>query len=298
MELRQLQTLISIQKAGSFSRAAEQLGYTQPTLTAHIQSLERELQVKLFDRLGHQVHLTHDGTVFIAYAEQILKLVEEAQGAVSKEDQQGKIIIGVSETFSVVRLPALLKEFRRRYPSIQIELQFGDAAKFQGDLIHNVIDLAVILNEKIENTYVYSELLCPEPMSLVSSADHSLAGGPKIVSSKFENENVIVTQEGCAYRLYIENLLKNQEIQPRSLMKVKNIEAIKQFVMSGMGLAILPQIYVEKEISEQLLAELSWSGDNLDLYTQMVYHKDKFLTASMLQFLAFTREWFQKQPNQ
>ena len=293
MEIRQLQTLITIKAAGSFAQAAEQLGYTQPTLTAHIQALERELNVKLFERLGHRIRLTHEGEHFIVYAERILKLVDEAIDSVSEKATCSKIIIGASETFSVVRLPSLLREFRREHPSIEIELKFGDIAKFYADLKNNVIDISVILTDKVPYSNLSTEILCPEPMSFIASVDHPLAQHATIGVSEFTAEDFIVTQEGCAYRTFIEGLLEDNDIKPRTFMKVKNIEAIKQFVISGLGLAILPKIYVEKEVSANLLIELPWNGPEIRMYTQVVYHKDKWLTPAMLSFLEIIRSKFQ-----
>lgn len=289
MELRQLQSLIAITEKGSFAQAAEHLAYTQPTLTTHIQSLEKELQVKLFDRLGQRVRLTREGERFLVYAERIMKLTEEAAQAVSPaQDTYGKIIIGASETFSVVRLPALLKEFRNENPWIDIELHFGDIAKFYDDLKNNVIDVAFILAGKVPYPDLKAELLCPEPMAFIAAPEHSLARQTLIEVTHFEKEDFIVTQAGCAFRSFIENLLEKNDIKPRSYMKVKNIEAIKQFVISGLGVAILPRIYVEKEIADNYLAELPWHGPDPGMYTQLIYHKSKWLSPALQEFLQLT----------
>ncbi|HWR42200.1 LysR family transcriptional regulator [Sporomusa sp.] len=293
MELRQLQSLIAITEKGSFAQAAEHLAYTQPTLTTHIQSLEKELNVKLFDRLGHRVRLTREGERFLGYAERILKLTEEAANAVSPEKAPyGKIIIGASETFSVVRLPELLKEFRKEHPCIDIELNFGDIAKFHDDLKNNVIDVAFILSGKVPYPDLTAEILCPEPMAFIAAPEHSLAQQTAIEVSHFETEDFIVTQAGCAYRAFMEELLESSDIKPRSFMKVKNIEAIKQFVISGLGLAILPRIYVEKEIANNSLVELPWHGPDFGMYTQIIYHRDKWLSPTLLGFLQLTRRKF------
>ena len=293
MEIRQLQTLIAIKNVGSFAQAAEVLGYTQPTLTAHIQALEKELNVKVFDRLGHRIRLTREGEHFITYAERILKLVDESINSMSEKANCGKLIIGASETFSVIRLPSLLKEFRIKHPSIEIELKFGDINKFYADLKDNVIDLSVILTDKVPYPNLHTELLCPEPMSVITAVDHPLARQSTVDISDFSEEDFIVTQEGCAYRTFIETQLEENEIKPHSFMKVKNIEAIKQFVISGLGIAILPKIYVENEVSANLLVELPWNGPEFGMYTQVVYHKDKWLTPAILNFLEITRSKFQ-----
>lgn len=293
MEFRQLQSFLTITQAGTFAQAAEQLGYTQPTLTTHIQALEKELQVKLFDRLGHRIRLTREGEQFLGYAERILKLTQEAADTLSPDKSScGKLIIGASETFSVLRLPALLKEFRQKYPSIAIELQFGDITKFHADLKNNVIDLAFILAGK--NTYpdLTPEVLCAEPMSFIVSPDHHFARQSVLDLADLATEDFIVTQSGCAYREYIERLLEKNDIHPRSFMKVKNIEAIKQFVISGLGLAILPHVYIEKELKHNQLIELPWTGPDFGMYTQIIYHKDKWLSPILLSFLELTRSKF------
>lgn len=296
MELRQLQTFTAIIKAGSFAQAADRLGYTQPTLTTHIQALEKELKVKLFDRLGHRIHLTREGELFRGYAERILKLVNESADAVSSEATAGgKIIIGASETFSVVRLPLLLKKFRQEHPAIEIELKFGDIGKFHDDLKNNLIDIAFILCGKVPYPSLAAEILCPEPMALIVSPDHVLASQPSIDVFDFKTEDFIVTREGCAYREFIEDLLEENDIQPRSFMRVKNIEAIKQFVISGLGIAILPRVYVEKEVAGQLLTELPWRGPDFGMYTQVAYHKDKWLSPVVQSFLELTRCEFRSQ---
>lgn len=293
MEFRQLQTFVTITQAGTFALAAEQLGYTQPTLTTHIQALEKELNIKLFDRLGHRIRLTRDGEQFLGYAERILKLTQEAASAVSPQQSCcGKLIIGASETFSVLRLPALLKEFRHSYPAVALELQFGSIAKFRDDLKNNGIDLAFILAQKNSYPELTSEVLCPEPMSFIVSPDHRLTGQSTFSLPDVAAEDFIVTQSGCAYRDYIENLLAQNSIHPRSFMKVKNIEAIKQFVISGLGVAILPRIYIEKELAANQLAELPWTGPDFGMYTQLIYHKDKWLSPVMLSFLEVTRSRF------
>lgn len=293
MEFRQLQSFLTITQAGTFAQAAEQLGYTQPTLTTHIQALEKELQVKLFDRLGHRIRLTREGEQFLSFAERILKLTQEAADAISPDKSScGKLIIGASETFSVLRLPVLLKEFRQKYPSIAIELQFGDITKFHADLKNNVIDLAFILAGK--NTYpdLTPEVLCAEPMSFIVSPDHHFARQSVFDLADLTTEDFIVTQSGCAYREYIERLLEKNDIHPRSFMKVKNIEAIKQFVISGLGLAILPRVYIEKELRHNQLIELPWTGPDFGMYTQIIYHKDKWLSPTLLSFLELTRSKF------
>jgi len=131
-----------------------------------------------------------------------------------------------------------------------------------------------------------------EPMSFIVSPDHHFARQSVFDLADLATEDFIVTQSGCAYREYIERLLEKNDIHPRSFMKVKNIEAIKQFVISGLGLAILPRVYIEKELRHNQLIELPWTGPDFGMYTQIIYHKDKWLSPILLSFLELTRSKF------
>jgi DNA-binding transcriptional LysR family regulator len=291
MELRQLKTFITIVDKGSYVQAAEFLGYTQPTLTAHIQALESELGTNLFDRLGQRIRLTREGEHFLVYAERILTLVAEATASVTSERQaNSRIIIGVSETFSVIHLPLLLKAFRQQHPAVSIELRFGDLAKFYNDLRNNSIDLAFLLADASQLPSITTEILRPEPMSLIASPEHPLSRARTIALADLTAETFIVTQEGCAYRNFIETLLEKNSIAPKAYMKVKNIEAIKQFVVSGLGLALLPTIYLERELASGLLVELPWQLPDPGLFTQLAYHKDKWFPPIAVSFIELARQ--------
>jgi DNA-binding transcriptional LysR family regulator len=110
MELRQLKTFLLIAKSGSFVRAADELGYAQSTITNHIQMLENEMGVRLFERLGHRVVLTHQGKALLPYAEQVIKLTSEALEVVANPDiPQGKLTIGTTTSLGTYCLPELFQ---------------------------------------------------------------------------------------------------------------------------------------------------------------------------------------------
>lgn len=292
MEIRQLQTFKEISQSGSFAKAALSLGYTQPALTAHIHSLEKELQVKLFERLGGKIHLTHEGVLFLEYAKKILALASESKFALSPAAKKNRLIIGASETFSVLRLPELLKDFRLQYPETDIDLVFGTLPLFHQSLQTNQIDLAFILAEQTDSPNIHTEFLNPEPMAFISAPSHPLASSASLTLQDLSREIFIATQEGCAYRMYLENLFEENHIQPERFMKVKNLEAIKQFVISNLGIALIPEIYVEKELASRTLIKLPWNGPSFNLYTQLSYHKDKWLSDGLTNFLKVARDHF------
>ena len=129
MDLRQLKTFQVVATALSFTRAAERLDYAQSSVTAQIRALEEELGVPLFDRLGRRVALTDSGARLLEYADKLLSLADEAYLAIAETDEPtGQLVISAPETLSAYRLPPLLKQFRQKFPRVQLILRSFRAA--------------------------------------------------------------------------------------------------------------------------------------------------------------------------
>lgn len=290
MEIKQLKTFSTIAKTGNFSHASDLLGYAQPTVTMHIKQLEDELHVRLFERLGHKVKLTHDGDRLLYYAENILKLSAEAAAAFSERvDEAGKISIGANESFSVVRLPLILKDFVQKYPNADVSLKFGSVKAIHEALQSNEVDIAFLLTRKVNFPDLILETLIEEPVAAVAAPEHPFASKAAVKITDFENQDLIITQENCTYRALIEDLIATNNVHPKSIMGTNNIHAIKQLVMSGLGVAVLPRVSVEYEIAQNLMTEIPWKEAPLPVYTQIAYHKDKWLSPTLIKFLEQAR---------
>lgn len=291
MELRQLITFRTIAHTLSFSRAAASLNYAQSTVSAQIQSLEEELGVALFDRLGKQVALTDAGQRLLGYAEKILDLADEAQSAITNEEiPSGTLVISAAETLCTYRLPAVLREFRARYPQVQITLQLIHDPGVQQNLRDGVVDVAFSISEPFESPYLIVEPLIIEPMLILAYPDHPLAVSSAVTFADLEEEPLILTEKTCLYRRMFLRALKTAGVQPTTLMEFHSIEAIKQSVMAGVGLTLLPLVAVEKEIAQDKLVSLKWAGRDFEVVTQMMWHKDKWLSPALRAFLEVARE--------
>ncbi|MGC6174638.1 LysR family transcriptional regulator [Lacrimispora sp. 38-1] len=291
MEIKQLKTFSAIAKSGSFSSASNLLGYAQPTVTTHIKLLEDELKVKLFERLGHRIRLTEEGKHLLYYAESILKLSSEALLSFSeKELETGKITIGANESFSVVRLPSILKIFIQKYPNADVRLKFGSIKEIHESLQNNDVDIALFLTREVCYSDLIVETLIEEAIVAVTPPDHPLTIKDSVNILDFENEDLIITQEDCTYRAMIQELISENKVHPKSIIGINNIHAIKQLVMSGLGVALLPRISVEYEINQKLLAEIPWKEAPLPVFTQIAYHKDKWISPTIASFIEEARK--------
>ncbi len=291
MEIKQLKTFSAIAKTGSFSNASAILGYAQPTVTTHIKLLEDELKVKLFERLGHRIKLTEEGKHLLYYADDILKLSSEVLSSFSERDTEtGKITIGANESFSVVRLPLILKHFINKYPNADVNLKFGSVKEIHAALQNNDVDIAFFLTRQISYSDLIVETLIKESVVAIAPSGHPLTTKESVNLLDFENEILIITQEDCTYRALIQELINETNVHPKSIIGINNIHAIKQLVMSGLGVALLPRISVEYEIAQNLLVEIPWKEASLPVYTQIAYHKDKWLSPTILSFLEEARK--------
>jgi DNA-binding transcriptional LysR family regulator len=290
MELRQLATFVTIAKTKKFNQAAELLSYAQSTITTHIQALEVELGVKLFERFGHCISLTQEGKALLSYAEQILNLVDEAKEIVSfSEVPKGTIVIGTGESLSTYRLPSVLQEYRCKYPQVEIILKFSNCSSLRNLIRMNEVDVGLLIDREIEEPELSVELLSRESMCFVTSPHHTLAQREVIIPQDLENEYLILTEPGCSFRATIEGILHEFNVKPRSILEASSIEAIKQFVMHDFGITMLPRFTIESEIASNRLVLLHWQGNVSDYMVQLVHHKNKYLSPTLLSFLQIAK---------
>lgn len=285
MEIRHLKTFSTAAKTGNFAEAAKQLCYAPSTVTAQIQLLEEELNVKLFDRLGKQVSLSQAGKTLAVFAQQILKLAEEAINATRGTSTQGAIAIGISESLAVFRLPEVFANYRQQFPQSEINLKFGPCSDFKDLLRKNIIDVAVLIDREISDPDLIVEAAYPETMFILCAPDHRLAqkkGG--IGPYDLDNENLI-SENGCDYRRLLEGMLESVGTQFRSVMDVSSLQAERQFTANGMGVCLMAGTEVEQNLNEQRLVALPWAGPDFRIAVQIVYHKDKWISPALRAFL-------------
>ena len=291
MDTRQLKAFIAVADNCSFTKAAEILDYAQSSITGQVGSLEDELGIKLFERLGRKVILTREGERFMAYAEKILKLFSEAQEVVSESlIPRGTLIIGAPETLSAVRLPPLIQQFHSHYPGVEMILKKFRAKEMTTFLRNNQIDVAFCLGREIYSSDLVSEILMFEQVVLVSGAGHPITQKIPVTPREIQGMTLVLCEEGCGYRMAFEKFLQDAGVRPGSVLEFGSIEAIKKCVIQQLGITLLPRMALEGELSRGELTDLQWQGPDFDTNTQVVYHKDKWISPALSAFLILTRE--------
>lgn len=291
LDNKQLKTFLTIARLQSFTLTAQNLNYAQSTVTTQIKLLEKEFGVRLFERLGHCITLTPEGKRLLPFAEQILKLSNDAKGAINNSDViSGTLSIGAVESLCVMRLPKILKEYCLRYPNVEIALKFGNCADFFRFLKENTIDIAFFLEKKIREEDFITEMEFEEPMVLLSSPEHPFAQKESVLPEDLIGESLILTETGCSYRALFENILTQYRIKTRSIIETGNVQLIKQLTMSGLGITLLPLVAVEEECIQKRLVKLNWKGPTFELLTQVLYHKNKWISTPLKAFIGLMHE--------
>lgn len=201
MELRQLQTFIAITRTGSFSKAAQSLGYSQSAVTVQIRLLEQELNARLFDRMGKSVALTSQGREFERYAADIILEVNRAKNFNRKRDElSSPLSIGTLESLCFSKLPPILKHFRQKHPKVSIRIITGSPKELIGQMEANRLDLIYILDRQRYNENWNKVMEVEEPIVFVSSASSPLAGKKGVEAEELLDHPFFLTEKDENYR--------------------------------------------------------------------------------------------------
>lgn len=291
MELRQLYTFQTVATTLNFSRAAEALNYVPSNVTMQIKALEEELDVRLFDRLGKQLVLTTAGKRFLTHVQDILNKLEEARSVLhDNEILSGTLTISANEVVCAYRLPDVFKLFRSRHPGVRLIFRSVPNQLLKQTLFEGTSDVAFILDEPIRSTGLATEPLTKETFRFFAAPDHPLAKKHVLQLEDFHGEVFLINEKGCPYRTMFDRTFKKGDIDRISSLEFQSAEAIKQCAISGIGIAFLPEIVTKVEVERGELVALPWRISDLDVYTQMSWHKDKWLSPIILSFIEAARE--------
>lgn len=300
MNLKQLEAFVQVAEGGSFSKAAKELFLTQPTISAHIASLEKELSVRLFVRNTKEVGLSDDGKDLYKYARQIVDLEKKIEERFGEKDSGEKhcITIAASTIPAQYLLPKVLIRFNERYPEEQIKIIETDSTKVVTQIVEHMADVGftgTVLEKKhckyipfykdelviiTPNTEKYRKLKQESPEDIRWILD----------------EHVIMREEGSGTRKEAKKQLKRAGVNPSELdiiASIENQETIKKSVRQGMGVSVLSRLATKDETRDGyvLAFPIPKADDGRDI--NLVYNKNYQLSGSAERFIKVVREVYQ-----
>ena len=284
MTITQLGTFIKIAETRNFTTAASMLGYAQSTVTTQIKQLEEELNCLLFERLGKSVVLTPEGERLLVYAEKVLQLEREILlevPMVKDKEPAGVLKLGVSESLCYNRLPHYLLEYKKKYPKIDIRLQFITHDTFPDMLKKGNLDVVYTLNPFIENSELKMLYNKPETLGFYASPKHFLAGKSSVKEKDLTYVPLLLTSHSCSFRQMLVEDLNKESVTPNIALETSSKEILKQFAANELGVAFMPDMTAEEEVKNGMLKRLKWKGNDFPIFSQVFVHKDKHVSVAI-----------------
>ena len=285
MDFKQLETFYRLSSVLSFTKTADELGYTQSCVTQQIKKLEEELGAPLFDRIGKKITLTEVGRRMIPLTLQILKMTQNFHRLSAEDVNDTRTLrIGVCDSLCIERMPAIVKAFRKNHGNVEIYLRILKCSEFLNELRENKIDLAYTIGylNKIPEINYTGEAV--EPIYVLASPDHPLASKKNLTPKDFSGVPLILTEPAAYYRRNFLNDLQCSGIEPKIVLETESIQAIKNLAASGLGVCILPKAAASGEMNDGKLVCLDYPCD-YDIRSQLIWHRDKWLSPLMKDFI-------------
>ncbi|MDY6862085.1 MAG: selenium metabolism-associated LysR family transcriptional regulator [Thermodesulfobacteriota bacterium] len=289
MNLKHLELFCEIAEKKSFSKAAGVFSLTQPTLTEHIKSLEENLGLRLFDRLGREVLLTKGGEVLYGYAKKIIGLKLEAKKAIDsfKGKIEGGINIGASTIPGEYILPSLLKDFLTRFPKISVNLEIADTTKILERILNNQLELG-ITGAKIENSKLEYERFMQDELVLVAPTGFFSPKDKSVSLKRLKSLPFIFREKGSGTRIVIEKNFKNSgfDISQLNIVAVLgSTMAVMQAVKKGVGVSIVSHWAAKEYISSSIHLKIDGLKLLRDFY--LVLRRGKSISPIVETFIGF-----------
>ncbi len=283
MDLATLNAFIAIAELGSFSEAAERLHLTQPAVSKRIASLEQQLAVRLFDRLGREVSLTEAGRALLPRAYQILNVLDDTRRALSNLNGQvtGRLTLATSHHIGLHRLPPLLRAFTRAHPQVALDIQFLDSEVAYEEVLHGRAELAVITLAPETREPVRAVPVWDDPLDFVAAPEHPLAASGTIDLADVAGHPAVFPGGNTFTHHIVQRLFEAQGLTPNIAMSTNYLETIKMMVSIGLAWSVLPRTMLDEQV-----ARLPLPGIQLARRLGYILHTERTLSNAARAFMA------------
>ena len=272
MDLGQIEAFVQVAQHRSFSKAADSLFLTQPSVTARIQSLERDLGEALFERNGRGVRLTEMGAAFLPYARRALKL-------------------GSALTVSTYVLPKILRKYCTSFPGVEVSVHTGRSEQVLQMVLSD--DVHCALERTVHHPDVVTVPLYEDDLVLVSAPNHRLARNRQATIEEVGREPLILYDKGSSYNQLIQGVFRQHGIVPHTLMELDTIEATKKMVEEGLGVAMLPKVSTEREFEQGSLSPVALTNATMPRrQISLIFRKSRKHTRAVVAFFALVSELY------
>lgn len=290
MELRNLITFIHVAELGSFTKAAEQLDYSQSTVSFQIKQLEDELDCLLFERINHTITLTERGKELVSYAHQVRALTEEFKENLEEEKgYSGHIHLVTPDSLCDSIITRNYIDFHEKYPDISIKFTTADTSVMFDMLDHNEADVIITLDShSYHKDYVIAK---EEPVSMhfVANAKSKFAG-KKLSIKDIINEPFVLTEYGQGYRRVFDKELAKRSLEITPILEIGRTDMITSLIAKADVYSFLPDFVTREMVEKGELCYLDVCDIDIEIWKQLIYHKNKWMSKALKILLGYIME--------
>ena len=291
MEIRNLITFAQVAELNSFTKAAKALDYSQSTVSFQIKQLENELDCLLFERINHTISLTEKGKELLAFARQIRYLTDEFNQKLSGSSElKGFLRIVTADSLCEDMILTNYLDFHKKYPGISLRYIPADTEAMFSILDSNEADIMVSLDR---HTYHHDYIIAkeePVEVHFVTSADSPYATDKELSLSDIAEFPMILTEQGIGYRRILEEFMTRENLSLEPIMEIGRTDVIVAMLEKGVGVSFLPDFVTRKKVEEGTLVYLNVKGVRAQIWKQLIYHKNKWVTKSLKALIDYISE--------
>ncbi len=291
MNLERLKVFSTVSNLKSFTRAAEELYMTQPAISKNIKQIEEFYGVVLFRRIGNHIELTEAGNKLLQFANDILKLADEAKEALNEGKLQAeeKIVLSVGSTVGVYILPLVLKKFIKKYPKVQFTIEISNAQKILDQFVEGSIDMGII-GALVHKTSLNYQPFISEELKLIVANNHPWSELNQILVSELKGQSFFLREKGSGLRYVVEERLKKAGLELDNVIEMPNNEAIVKLVEAGLGVSIVSEYAIAEDLELNRVKTVGIKDLDLHRHFYLVYQEEKLLSKTFNNFMNYLLE--------
>ena len=291
MELRNLITFIHVAELGSFTKAAEVLGYSQSTISFQIKQLEDELDSLLFERINHTITLTERGRELVDYAHKIRALTEDFKESISSSEEcVGHIHIVIPDSICEEFIDDYYMDFHKKYPSVSLKITNADTSVMFDMLNRNEADVIITLDSHVyQRDYVIAKEKTM-PMHFVTNSGSRLASCKDLSIKDIVNEPFILTEYGQGYRRVFDKELAKRSLEIFPALEIGRTDIITAVLSKGNMISYLPDFVTKEKIDSGELCYLDVTDMDIVICKQLIYHKNKWMSKALKAFIDYVKD--------
>lgn len=282
MDLRSLNIFIEVAELGSFTRAGEKLGYSQPTISFQIKQLEKEMGVPLFDRIGHTVSLTDAGRDALSYAQNICHMSQEmVLGTAGRREPSGVLRLGMADSLCAPLVAGHFGKFRSEYPKVSLHISTGDTGMLLEYLDHNEVDMICTMDDHV---YDPNYIIANEEeirVHFVASLQNPLASQRVVSVEELLPQPFLLTEKGMSYRRLMDEKLARNSMEIQPVLETGRADLICALAEENAGIAFLPDYVTEEGVRQGKLKRLNVTDFQVLVWKQILYRREKWLSLPM-----------------